>query len=477
MKKRSELAEKLNRVVRKQGSVKAGERVGVAVSGGADSVALLRILLELRAELGIVLVVVHFNHQLRGRASDADEKFVTKLAEHHELEFLAGRADVAGRTNRDKGNLEDVARESRYAFFEKLQSEGHVVEVAVAHTADDQAETVLAHILRGTGLSGLRGIHSQTPVVFRPLLGVRRKELRVYLKTLRQTWREDATNRDTKRMRARIRQKLLPLLEKDFNPGAVEHLCQLAELAGEAEDFLVERAAEWIKDAVRQKANNEMEVKLVELLNAPGALQTRVLRGVVGKLKTRGGQLSKSHVDAVLEMARRKDSGKALHLPGGVEVRREKKLLRFQAASDNERPDDKKEPKEYAYKIDLRAGRVELQLVELSCVLRFREIDWPAEGGETREIGAVLDLARLRQPLVLRNWKPGDAMRLKGHQKAHTLARLLNERAVSRWEKQKWPVLVSGEKVVWVRGLAESEDFAARPETRRAVLISEEPLL
>ncbi len=476
-KKRSELAEKLNRVLRTHDSLKAGERVGVAVSGGADSVALLRGLLELRTELGFVPVVVHFNHQLRGTASDADEEFVQKLAERHGLEFIVGRADVAGRTHRERGNLEDVARKSRYAFFEKLQSEGQLRRVAVAHTADDQAETLLGHLLRGTGLGGLRGIHPQTPVVFRPLLGMRRKGLRLYLKALRQPWREDATNRDTRRTRARIRQRLVPLLEKDFNPGAVEHLCQLAELAGEAEDFLERRAAEWISDAAQQKGKMEVAVKLCDFQRAPDALKTRVLRGVVRQLKTRGGQLSKTHVDAVLEIAQCKDSGKTVPLPGGVEIRREKELLIFRALGREERPEGKIEPKEYAYKIDLRAGSAELQLLELSCVLHFREIDWPAEGGETRGIGAVLDLARLRQPLVLRNWKPGDAMRPKGHQKAHTLARLLNERAVSRWEKQNWPVLVSGEKVVWVRGLAESEEYRARPETRRAVLISEEPLL
>lgn len=495
-KKRSELAEKLNRVLRKYCLVKAGDRVGVAVSGGADSVALLRVLLELRTELGVVLVVMHFNHQLRGKASEADEKFVKKLAEQYGFEFFAGRADVAGRTDRQRGNLEDVARKSRYAFFEKLQSEGHVAKVAVAHTADDQAETVLAHILRGTGLSGLRGIHPQTPVVFRPLLGVRRKELRAYLKTLKQTWREDPTNQDTKRTRARIRKKLLPFLERDFNSGVVEHLCQLAELAREDEAFL-QKQTELRVWVLAKEEPDGMSIPTFELLHTRKetrgdkgrkasaserarqnlAMSKRMIRRLVEMVKPKAGQLSAAHVDAVLELAAQKDSGKSLQLPGGVEVLRERELLRFRPAALSEKPDGANEPHEYAYKIDLQGGRAELQLVELSCVLHFREIDWPAEGGETREIGAFLDSARLRQPLVVRNWNPGDAMRPRGHQKAHSLARLLNEKSISRWEKQKWPVVLSGEKVVWVRGLAESEEFAAGPETRRAVLISEEPLL
>jgi len=495
-KKRSELAEKLNRVLRKRGLVKAGERVGVAVSGGADSVALLQVMLELRPALGIVLVVVHFNHQLRGRASDADEKFVKRLAERHGFEFVSDRADIAGRTNHERGNLEDVARRARYAFFEKLQGAGRVTKVAVAHTADDQAETVLAHILRGTGLSGLRGIHPQTPVVFRPLLEVRRKELRTYLKALKQTWREDATNRDTTRTRARIRKKLLPFLEKDFNPGVVEHLCQLAELAREDEAYLGKQVDLQV-DILAEREPGGMRIPTFELLHArkqsvaselrgPSAfeiagsnlaLSKRMVRRLVEIVKPRSGQLSASHVNRVLELAAQKESGKITRLPGGIEVRREKSLLRFRAVTETQKSGEATDPSEYAWKIDLRNGQAELRLVELSCLLHFREIDWPAEGGETREIGAVLDLARLRQPLIVRNWKPGDRMRPRGHRKAHSLARLLNEQSISRWDKKKWPVLESSEKVAWVRGLAESEEFAAGPETRRAVLISEEPLL
>src|SRR5262249_37356905 len=163
--------------------------------------ALLRLVLEVRDELGIVPCVAHFNHQLRGRSADADEGFVKKLAERHRLEFFAEREKVAAKARREKANLEDAARRARYAYFDRLAKERHVSRVAVAHTADDQAETVLAHILRGTGLAGLGGIHPQNGCVFRPLLKVRRAELRAYLRSVRQQWREDKTNRDTTRTR------------------------------------------------------------------------------------------------------------------------------------------------------------------------------------------------------------------------------------------------------------------------------------
>jgi tRNA(Ile)-lysidine synthase len=458
-----------------EGLLHPGQRIGVAVSGGADSVALLRLLMELREELGIVLVVVHFNHKLRGGSSDADERFVRELAEKYRLEFFVAREDIRARTKRERGNVEEVARRARYAFFEKLAKDELLAKVAVAHTADDQAETVLAHILRGTGLSGLRGIHPQTGIVFRPLLGVRRADLRRYLKSLKQNWREDATNRDTKRTRARIRQKLLPMLEKQFNARAVEHLCQLAALAGDDEQFLEDRVSEWLELWAKQ-STKEAAVNLSALLQLPRALQTRAIRNIVATTKARAGQLSLEHVEALLELARRRESGKKIQLPGGVEVLREREILRFRTVDEIGGPQGEKGGVQFAYPIDLGAGNCRLQLVELSCALLFRVIDWPAEGRETSVTGALLDHNRLVEPLVVRNWQAGDALHPQGHQKVHKVGRLLNEKSISPWQKYQWPVLTSGGKLAWVRGLPTSVEFAVGPDTRRAVVITEGPL-
>jgi tRNA(Ile)-lysidine synthase len=473
--KSQSLAGTLNRALRNTAFFVPGERIGVAVSGGADSVALLHLLLELREQTGIVLSVVHFNHQLRGRASDADEKLVTKLAARHGLEFFVAQEDIAARAKRERSNLEEVARKARYAFFDKLVREDRFAKVAVAHTADDQAETVMAHILRGTGLAGLAGIHPESGVVFRPLLGVRREELRKYLRSKRQPWHQDVTNFDTKRMRARIRQKLMPLLERNFQPAVVEHLCQLAELAREDEAYLAEQAREWRHHLAKASAG-EIRVPLAELLAGPATLRSRLLRQIVEGVKPRGGQFSAVHVAAVLGLASQKDSGKALPLPGGVEVRRDHEALRFRAIDfPAHQSVQAVRSREYSHVIDLRSGTVELPLPALSCRLHFRVIDWPAEGRETSQTGAVLDRERLRLPLVVRNWRPGDVMRPTGHQKRHKLARLLSEKSVSRWEKESWPVLTSGGDLAWVRGLPVSAELAVGEKTRIAVLITEEP--
>jgi tRNA(Ile)-lysidine synthase len=491
---RSTLGQRLVASLKKQEMARPGDRVGVAVSGGADSVALLLLLLELRGKLGIVLSVVHFNHKLRGKASDADEAFVAKLAAKHGLEFHAASVDVAKKAKKERANLEDAARRARYDYFRSLAESGACGRIAVAHTADDQAETVLAHLLRGTGLTGLGGIHPVAGAVVRPLLNVRRSELRRYLRARKQTWREDATNRDTKRMRARIRKKLLPFLEKQFNPGIVSHLSALAELARRDEAFLQALARERCDALVRQSAHM-LSIQAAELLrplagtvfNAENtefegspvreAICTRMIRFLARGMRTRRGELTAQHVEAVLDLARSGQNGKALQLPGGLEVRRDGNTLLFVNGDQGATQGGERKPlerREYEYNIDMARGNAEVKVAELGCVFRLKVIDWPLKRGETSRDGAVLDRDRLLFPMVLRNWRPGDRLRPQGHRSAHKLKRLLNEKRVSRWERDGWPVLTSGGVLAWTRGFPVAAEFAANERTRAGIVVAEE---
>ncbi len=492
---RDPLPERVLGRIRRAKMVRAGERVGVAVSGGSDSVALLLLLEELRENLGIVLSVVHLNHQLRGRASDADEKFVAGLAAARGLAFHAERAKVAAEAKRTHTNVEETARRFRYEFFERLVKEGRVDRIAVAHTADDQAETVLAHILRGTGLAGLGGIHPAVNHAVRPLLDVRRAELRRYLKERKQPWREDATNRDVTRLRARIRKTLLPLLEKKFQPAVVRHLSVLAELAREDEAFL-NALAEQSAAALAAESGTGVHISANDLLrprkesklaeagragderdrpDAARALSKRVIRKIVERVKRRPGQLNAQHVDAVLELARDGRSGSVLQLPGGVEVERDLDdlLVRPQASPTSATAGNEAGRRfEYAVKLDERDACV--AVAELGCVFRLRVIDWPPKRRETIEGAAVLDRKRLLEPLVLRSWRTGDAYRPAGHQQPHKLKRLFLERRISRRERMTWPVLTSGGAIAWVRGFPVAADFAPDERTQAGIVIAEE---
>ena len=231
--------------IRRLELLKAGDRVGVAVSGGADSVGLLWILFELRDEIGLVLSVVHFNHKLRGAESDEDERFVSDLARKLGLEYFAGNGDASAEAAASGMSVEAAARELRYDFFGQLQGAAadgvpRLDKIATGHTLDDQAETVLMRVVRGTGMRGLAGIYPVFEIekddesigeVIRPMLTVRHSELREYLTEIGQSWREDSSNLDAKFTRNRMRHTILPLLESQFNPAVQQTLSELADIA------------------------------------------------------------------------------------------------------------------------------------------------------------------------------------------------------------------------------------------------------
>ncbi len=468
-----------------------GDRAGIAVSGGADSVALLRLLEILRDRLGIAVLVVHFNHKLRGAESDADAEFVAKLAQARGLECIVGFEDVAAAAAAHKWNLEDAARRLRYTFFERLVAEGRATRIVVAHTADDQAETVLAHILRGTGPAGLAGIYPMVGSVVRPLLGVRREELRKHLRGLGQSWREDATNRDLNKQRARIREHLLPLLERDFSPRAVDRLAGLAGLAREEQVFWSALVEDRFRALVRAD-KGKFEVRIHDLLApldlsnrsmpaapaADRALTERLIRRIYHELRGSLAGLGAVHVQQVIRLASASASGRRAELPGGVVVERSFGGLIFRRAQGTGRAARLEEtgaqPSAYLYVVSLPShGVATISVPELNSRFCLKVIDWSVSERDTKRDSAALDAELLREPLVLRNWRPGDAYRPRGRRQTKKLKEMFLAGRVPSRDRAGWPVLESGGRVVWARGLPPAEEFCAREGTQAGLVIEE----
>jgi tRNA(Ile)-lysidine synthase len=478
-----------------------GDRAGVAVSGGADSVALLRLIESLRESLGITLVVIHFDHGLRGAESEADARFVAELARARGFEFILERADVSAAAARHKWNLEDAGRRLRYAFFDRLVAEGRATRIVVAHTADDQAETVLAHMLRGTGPTGLGGIYPVAGPVVRPLLRERREDLRKYLRGLGQTWREDPTNLDLRRLRARIRQWLLPLLEQDFSRQVVNHLAGLARLAREEEAFwslLVESRFR----ALVHASGGKFEIRVRDLLApmelSPGArpggaaprngepapvrvLTERLIRRLYQELRGDRRGFAACHVEQVIHLASESTSGRRVELPGGIVVERNFDDLVFA----RERPTERlARPRGtgaraggYRYSVSPPGrGAAAISVPELGALFCLKVVDWPIAERDTKRDCPVLDASLLGSPLILRNWQPGDAYRPQGHRRIRKLKEMFRVRRILSSQRACWPVLESGGQVVWARGMPPAEEFCAREGTRAGVLIEEHPL-
>jgi tRNA(Ile)-lysidine synthase len=482
--------------------IRPGGRIGIGVSGGADSVAMLRIFAELRTHLGIAIVVLHFHHQLRGTAADEDERFVKALAEEFHLEFESGRADVAGEARLHGWNVEDAARRLRYRFFASVAETRGLDRVAVAHTANDQAETVLSHLLRGTGLTGLAGIYPAAGLIVRPLLELGREELREFLSDVGQPWQEDSTNQDTSRTRARIRHQLIPLLLRDFDPAAVTRLSRLAGHARENETFWRSLEDERFHALVTRDSPAAISLSVENLLSpwpslipeergvsgrqvslpSPTmALTRRLVRRIFAELRGSREQLTSRHVDGVIDLAAKSQSGARIDLPG-VCVERIFDRLCFTsvlgARDSGQDGESASENRDFAYTVSRPARRESASIVVTEIHRRFnlKMIDWPPAQSDTVVGWGALDFDRVQWPLVLRNWRPGDSYRPHGSRRVRKLKRLLLESRVPRNARGSWPVLTSEGKVIWASGYPVAEELAPNPGTQTGLVIGEEEL-
>ncbi len=466
------MREKVLAYIREHELLKPGDRVGVAVSGGADSVALLRVLLEWRTDLGVILAVLHFNHKIRGADADEDERFVGSLADQHGLEFHHSGTDVPSYAGEHRLSLETAGREARYHFFESFIQRQMMDVVATGHTMDDQAETVLMRILRGAGTKGLGGIYPKKKVspggeaglIVRPLLGIRRAEVRQYLDSIQQSWREDASNVDLQYTRNRIRHGLIPLIETRFQRNAVPALAQLAEVAREEENYWAETVQERLP-TVLGRAPSDLTISVPALLAGPVAVQRRLLRVLAASL---GITLDFRHIEEVRHLACSQTSNGRCDLPGGWVAVRKQHELHFECR----RNVDKQISLAYEYRLPIPG---EVEIIEIGRVLRafLRPIDTRAAGYNSE---GLLDGERVGTELVVRDWHPGDRFWLPQSKGPKKLKEIFQERHVPQQQRHLWPVAVSGGKLVWSHSFGVSAEFRPDLNSKRVLVIEEHVL-
>lgn len=427
-----------------------GARLGVAVSGGADSVALLDIL----QKLGFALHILHVNHQLRGPESEGDEQFVRELARQRGIpvEVLRAAPPPAGE------NLEQALRRIRYAFFDQARRHLRLERVATGHTLSDQAETVLLRLARGAGIQGLCGIHPVTRHgVIRPLLETGREEIRAYLRQEGLPWREDSSNADLRLERNRVRGEILPLLKEALNPRVEEALARAAALAWEDEQAWQRRAAQVLEELGPLRVPLAVEAAWLRELGP--ALGRRVIRRLLAAAAGSDRRLTLDHAGAVWRLAAAPEGRGRLRLPG-AEAWRSLGWVRFGPPETGAPP----EPREVLLDScgEARLGGWRLLVSQ----------DPPPDAGACYAEISELDGAAAAFPLVLRFRRPGDRFQPAGREAPVKVKELLQRAGIPSWERADWPMVESGGRLVWCRGFGAAAWALPRPDSRRRFWIA-----
>jgi tRNA(Ile)-lysidine synthase len=455
------IVKKVSRMIARHRMIAPGEGVLAAVSGGPDSVCLLDVLHRLQGDLGARLTVAHFDHGLRPEA-DADEtRFVKELAASCGLEVVVKRADPPLDPN--SPSLEEKARDLRYGFLQEVKAACGAHKVATGHTCNDQAETVLMRLLRGSGLEGLSGIRPvRQDGVIRPLLALTRDEVIAYLDHRRLAYATDASNFEPAYLRNRIRLHLLPHLEA-YQPRIIEILARTAEIARGDNDWMDEQARAWI--VTQGEVGPGGPILPVSALAAlPEPFGNRVIRTALRM--TAGGlrRIGRVHIEAIRRMAGSPRPQARAILPGGLLVRRTYNRLIF--SKGDLPPTD-------SYCVFLEYPGI-FYIETLGCALTMEETtpDQAPKDLHTDPWTAYIDADRVGFPLMLRNFRPGDRLiplGMTGHKKVKDL---FVDMKIPADLRTRIPILVQGTRVVWVCGLRMDDGFRITSSTTRVLKVT-----
>jgi tRNA(Ile)-lysidine synthase len=447
----SDFLQRLENQIRSRDLLSRGQKILVAVSGGADSMVLLHALNSLAEKSRWKISVAHFNHQLRGSSSDADEKLVRKTAAALNLPVAVGTADVKQFAQKSKLSIEMAARKLRHEFFARIANERKIPTIALAHHADDQVELFFLRLLRGAGGEGLAGMKWRAPSpvnpkisLVRPLLDFSRAELRGFAAENKIRFREDATNAQQDALRNRIRNELLPLLCENYQPGIAKTALRLMEIVRAESDAVGLFAEKWLRQ------------RRLDFEKLPVAVQRRVLQSQLVSLGLAA--------DFDLVESLRQSADTAVSVGSSLSASRDAagrvKLHKQSTAGFN--------PNELVVTLAGRAGEAVFDSARMIWTFDARK-SFKRTGGET--IGEFFDADKIGSQITLRHWRPGDLFRPIGLESAVKLQDLFTNAKIPR-DRRRGLVLAESAagEIFWVEGLRISENFKLTPETKRRLV-------
>ena len=459
---KSRFVQDMHRFISEQNMIDEGETVLVAVSGGADSLALLYALYALQKHIGCFLHVVHLNHSLRDNSSE-DADFVHKHATRLELPFTCHTVDVSCLAEEWKLSIETAGRKARYEFFDSVSTDVGATKVALGHQQDDITETVLMNLIRGGGTDGLKGI---SPIrddrYIRPLTIFTRQEIDTYLKSINLIPREDPTNTYSRYLRNRIRHELLPFLERDYNPNIRVGLSRTATIVGSESDYLDELTREAFNRCLLD-ASKPLSIVLSRdtFLNYHIAIQRRIIRLVVSEAQGSTQDFSFENSNSIFDIILGDKPNARITLPNGIQFRRAYQDLFF------EKETVQTENYEHVLNVPGRTPIAQLSAEIITKTYRLSD-------NESRTIPdgiteALLDFSKIQLPIKIRNRRKGDRIQPHGMQGTKKIKDYFMDQKIPLCERDRIPIIVSSHEILWVIGFTTSDKYKVQPKTRKCL--------
>jgi tRNA(Ile)-lysidine synthase len=463
------MIKKVKKAVQKYGMLDMGDRVIVAVSGGKDSMSLLKVLDMISGEYRLTLIVAHLNHGIRGDDADREEAFVRQFSHNMGIEFQSTKIHVPSLKKGAGKSIEDVGREERYRFLSFTAQKYGAQKIALGHHLHDQAETVIMNLLRGSGADGLKGMLPVRDSMFiRPLLFVGQEEIAAFIEEHQIPYVTDSSNDSNIYLRNRIRHSLMPTLKKEFNPRLEENLSVMAEIFRLENDYMKTVTIDLFENVCLHLSGEQIKIKRADLRNQHPAIQNRMIKNLLEKFSTSGKGIGYVHVTAVIDLADSDMPGGRLNLPSGIHVwceydwlcfsRQDKNSTGFNPACLNEKT------KNLFYNVSIPDA---VNIQELGLTMTFDLIQQPQEVASGHSNIVYMDYEKIIPPLVVRTIRPGDRIQPLGMEGTMKLKSYFIDRKMPKRQRGETILLVDGKSVVWIAGMRLSERVKITNKSRK----------
>lgn len=457
------MEDKVYRTIKTHKLINENDNILLGLSGGPDSMALLYVLMLLKRKMDFKIYAAHINHGVRGKEADEDEYFVKNTCKALNIPFYVKRANMDKYAKENKMSSEEAGRKIRYDFFREILNKIGGGKIAVAHNKNDQSETVLFRFIRGAGIDGLVGMKYKNDDIIRPLLDVDRREIENYCCINNIETRTDKTNFETLYGRNKIRLELIPYIEKNLNNGIINTLFRNAEVLSDDRDFLNKYSQESFEKISEEETDNSVVLNKKNFIKLHSAIKSRVIRISVERLMGNIKNLEKKHIDDIMYLFENSHTGKEINIAKGIsaEVNYDKLIIK-----KNQRENKKVD---FQYKVELNETIFINELnIKIICKVLLRE---KTNISFDNRFIKFFDYDKIRSGLCLRNRRVGDKITPIGMNGSKKLKDFFIDEKISREERDKIPLLVDGNNIVWIIGYRVSEKYKITGNTKRVLVV------